>query len=242
MGKKIIDLTGQTFERLYVIKRVENNKHGNAQWLCKCSCEDKNIKIICGSSLKDGSTKSCGCLKKEKVIIFNQTSKRKYSKYCLTGNFGIGHTKKGEDFYFDLEDFNSIKDYCWRLDKDNYVVTDLNDKHIKMHRLVMNCPDDMDIDHRFHIHYDNRKSGLRIVTTSQNCMNRGLHSNNTSGVTGVCWHKNNEKWMVQINIDGKPTNLGYFSNLEDATKVRKVAEEKYYKEYSYQNSIRKVGD
>ena len=37
------DLTGQSFGRLEIIKRVQNDKLGNAQWLCKCECGNTKI-------------------------------------------------------------------------------------------------------------------------------------------------------------------------------------------------------
>ncbi len=59
----MIDLTGQKFERLVIVQRMDNDKYGNLRWLCLCYC-GKEI-IIRGDSLKSGNTKSCGCLKKE---------------------------------------------------------------------------------------------------------------------------------------------------------------------------------
>lgn len=56
-----VDLTGKTFGRLTVIKRV-NNRHNRVWWLCKCSCG--NLTESPGYSLKCGDTKSCGCLTK----------------------------------------------------------------------------------------------------------------------------------------------------------------------------------
>ena len=61
MGK-CIDLTGQKFGRLIVIKRVEN-KNNHSYWLCKCECG--NYKTIYSGHLKRGKIKSCGCLLKE---------------------------------------------------------------------------------------------------------------------------------------------------------------------------------
>lgn len=60
MGRKLIDLTGQRFGRLTVISRIENVGH-NTSWLCKCDCG--NEKIVSGNNLRNGSTKSCGCIK-----------------------------------------------------------------------------------------------------------------------------------------------------------------------------------
>ena len=59
----LLDLTGQRFGRLLVIRRGENTTRGQAQWVCKCDCG--NTKQIASASLVKGATKSCGCLRKE---------------------------------------------------------------------------------------------------------------------------------------------------------------------------------
>lgn len=65
MGRKAIDLIGQVFGDLTVIERAEND--GNyAQWRCICSCGKE--KIIRGTSLRNGSSQSCGCKKGRKII------------------------------------------------------------------------------------------------------------------------------------------------------------------------------
>lgn len=60
---RFIDLTGERFGRLIIIRKVDNDKWGKPYWLCLCSC-GKN-KVVKGSSLRDGRTKSCGCLRKD---------------------------------------------------------------------------------------------------------------------------------------------------------------------------------
>lgn len=62
---KPIDLTGQTFGRLTVLRRAHNNKDGRAMWLCVCECG--NERIVPGKCLRNGHTKSCGCMNKEIV-------------------------------------------------------------------------------------------------------------------------------------------------------------------------------
>lgn len=57
------DLTGQRFGRLVAKQVVGRNKRGLVLWLCMCDCGSE--KIADASSLKRGSTKSCGCLRKE---------------------------------------------------------------------------------------------------------------------------------------------------------------------------------
>ena len=238
---KCIDLTGQRFGNLTVIERAENyispSGQQKAQWLCRCTCE--NLVIVQSQSLIKGLTKSCGCLAKE----ITSKIKKKYNTYDLSGEYGIGYTAKGEEFYFDLEDYDKIKNYCWHIDKDGYVCTsDYNNgknNHKKMHRLIMNCIDaDYDIDHKNGklSKHDNRKFNLRIATRSQNNMNHDLRNDNTSGVTGVVWNKNKNKWHSRIFINNKRISLGYYTKFEDAIKSRKEAEEKYFGEFSYDNS------
>lgn len=66
MGK-FIDLTGQRFGNLTVIKQnIEKSKPGRMFWECLCDCGNK--KIIYGNSLRNGNTKSCGCLKEINLI------------------------------------------------------------------------------------------------------------------------------------------------------------------------------
>ena len=61
------DLTGQTFGRLTVIERVQDHitKGGKhlVQWLCKCECG--NHAVVLSANLKNGITKSCGCVRLE---------------------------------------------------------------------------------------------------------------------------------------------------------------------------------
>jgi len=105
-----------------------------------------------------------------------------------------------------------------------------------MHRLIMNCPDDMDVDHIFHNTWDNRKEFLRIVTESQNQMNQKIRINNKSGIPGVNLNKKDNKWRARIRVNNKEIHLGYFNNKEDAIKARKKGEQKYFGEFAFKNN------
>ena len=164
----------------------------------------------------------------------------------MSGEYGVGYTYNGE-FYFDKEDYDKIKDYCWYIDKYGYVTTLENingkNKRLKMHRVIMNVKNsNIDIDHKngSSTKNDNRKLNLRIATRSQNGMNKEKMKTNTSGVVGVGWHKRRGMWRAYIKIKGKQLHLGYFSDFYQAVKCRKEAEEKYFCEWSYDNS--RVGD
>lgn len=64
MGKAL-ELTGQRFGRLMVVKRSKPNKGINTAWECLCDCG--NTSVVTGPHLKSGHTKSCGCYQKEKI-------------------------------------------------------------------------------------------------------------------------------------------------------------------------------
>lgn len=72
---KLIDLTGQVYERLTVIKRVDDyispSGDRKVQWLCKCKC-GKEV-IVTGNNLKNGNIKSCGCYNRELLPKINST-------------------------------------------------------------------------------------------------------------------------------------------------------------------------
>ena len=99
----------------------------------------------------------------------------------------------------------------------------------------MDAPDDKDVDHINHNKKDNRKQNLRIVSRQENMCNTSIQSNNKSGVH---FDKRFYKWVAQISYKGKKIYLGSFLKFDDAVKARKEAEEKYFGEYSYDNSMK----
>ena len=84
------------------------------------------------------------------------------------------------------------------------------------------------VDHEYGNRKNNKIKYLRLASDSQNQMNHiKLRSDNTSGVTGVSWHKVKKKWQAMIKA-GKRIHLGDFTNKEDAIQARKEAEKKYH--------------
>lgn len=229
MGR-CVDLTGQKFGKLTVIKRVEDDSEAHIKWLCECECG--NLITTRGTSLKSGITKSCGCLVGDKIRELNKL-KKKYNKYDLSGDYGIGYASNtNEPFYFDLEDYDKIKNYYWYSNHDGYMCSSENKKEIIMHRLIIDENDpEMQVDHFNRNKKDNRKENLKSVTPQHNNWNRGMNQNNKSGVTGVRWNKEAQKWVAYI----MRKHLGTFNSFEDAVKARKRAEQNYFGEYSYNN-------
>lgn len=228
----MIDLTGQRFGKLKVIKKTdERTKHGSIMWLCECECG--NVLSVSSGNLRSGNTNSCGCYNKQRI----KETQSKQNRFDLFGGHGIGYTEKGEEFLFDLEDYDKIKNNCWCTNNEGYLISTVRGNRtefIFMSRVIMDISDNRyDVDHINHNVKDNRKSNLRIVTRSQNNMNRSLQSNNTSGATGVCFDKRLNKWQARITVKRKTFNLGLFTDFKDAVNARKCAEIKYFGEYRY---------
>jgi hypothetical protein len=78
-------LTGKKFGKLTVLEKVENKKQEKTKWLCRCDCG--KTKIIRGSSLTSGNTKSCGCYAKELVKTnFSTHNLAKHPLYKIWAN------------------------------------------------------------------------------------------------------------------------------------------------------------
>lgn len=251
------NLAGLKFGRLTVVGQADEDyikpdgRHV-ALWNCLCDCGNPTYIKVSGDNLKNGSTQSCGCYKKEisrengykhtDNLIKAVRERRRYNTYDLDGEYGIGITKNNEKFLFDLEDYDKIKNYLWYVDKNGYVSTTsiYNKSAILQHRVIMDVLNQKNVyvDHISHDTKDNRKQNLRLVTPSQNSMNKIIQSNNTTGVTGVYFHKPSEMWCAYIKINGKQYRE-YAHTKEEAIKKRKQLEEYYFKEYSYAESMRK---
>jgi hypothetical protein len=93
-------------------------------------------------------------------------------------------------------------------------------------------PEGFILDHIDGNRCNNSIDNLRVVTPSQNNMNRKTPANNKSGVTGVGFRSREQKWIARININGKRKQLGMFDTLKEAAQARRKAEVKYYGEYA----------
>ena len=236
MGRKIEVRPGDKYGRLTVIKEVDRYVDSSGrkyrQMLCSCDCGSEPIKVLL-NSLRKGHTKSCGCLSIEKAIE-NGKANKKYNKYDLSGEYGKGYTQKGEEFIFDLEDYNLIKDYRWSIGTDGYLYSYNSNtgKKISLHRLIMNPPKDMIVDHINRTPQDNRKSNLRICSFAENSRNLSISKRNNTGTIGVGWSNQKNKWLARIMINGKAMHLGYFDTKEEAIEARLKAELELYGTFS----------
>ena len=114
-SSKTIDLTGQKFNRLLVIRRSDRRRIGSAIWYCLCDCG--NYTHAVGGNLRSGNTTSCGCAQKDRPNNTKHGLIRKHRKTYKTwtemrqrctnpnhkfwnryGGRGISICKRWEDF------------------------------------------------------------------------------------------------------------------------------------------------
>lgn len=81
---------------------------------------------------------------------------------------------------------------------------------------------------------------MAIGTNLRRIQNKKIQKNNTSGCTGVSFHKQKGQWYARINFKGKSHSLGYFDHVEDAIAARKKAEKMTFDEFANAYSKKKV--
>lgn len=106
---------------------------------------------------------------------------------------------------------------------------------LKLHRFIMDPPPNKQIDHINQNPLDNRRVNLRVVDPFENCQNRGMRIDNTSGYRGVTWDESMKNWRVRVRSKGKTL---FTKNFDDVHEAGKVAEEMRMKFMPYLRDIR----
>lgn len=151
-----------------------------------------------------------------------------YNRFCVEkcGN-------KNEYFLFDSSMKDIVSSGVWSLDDCGYICRYINGKTKRLHIIAVEyatgrkIPKGMYVDHINEDKMDNRLCNLRIVSPQESSRNMPIKSNNTTGVTGVSKGKKGIGYRAYINVDKKRIELGTYSTLEEAARVRHCAEEKY---------------
>lgn len=156
---------------------------------------------------------------------------KKYNEYDLSGEYGIGKLTNSEEiFYFDLQDYDKIREYCWRLQVDKRngykrVVTSTHPtsytcKILTIWKVITGysyC------EHKNRNTLDNRRNNLRPSNHKLNMQNKSLYKSNQIGFTGIEFSPNGH-YVSSIRVDNRQYVLGTFKTLEMAIYVRVKAE------------------
>jgi hypothetical protein len=133
--------------------------------------------------------------------------------------------------------FMKVGDKAGTLRSDGYIGIYIQKKYHWAHRIIWTIfngeiPEELFIDHIDGNRSNNLIENLRLCTTQENAYNRGKQSNNKSGYKGVSFHKQKQKWVAQIKLEGKNKFLGFFVNPEDAYEAYCAKAVEHYGEFA----------
>lgn len=106
MARNRIDLTGLCFGRLKVLHLVSSGRNQPTMWACECVCG--NRKTVWSYSLRNGDTKSCGCLQRE---LLAKRRKLPFGEAQINDsytNYRYGAHKRNLQFDLSKEHFASL--------------------------------------------------------------------------------------------------------------------------------------
>lgn len=128
-------------------------------------------------------------------------------KMTLYGKKGVGKSVKLDDT--DYEKYGHLR---WHLSETGYAVRRTNGETTRLHRLIMNCPEGLVVDHLNGDPLDCRKANMRICTQAENA--RNYH-----GAKGYCFDKSKGKYMVRY----RKRFYGRYDTEEEAQKAYQLA-------------------
>lgn len=92
-------------------------------------------------------------------------------------------------------------------------------KTIFMHRVIMEPPQNLCVDHINGNGLDNRRANLRICSTRENLRNSILSAANTTGYKGVSFNRNAKKFQARIEFNYRSRHIGYFKTAIEAARA-----------------------
>lgn len=234
---RVKNLTGKVFGKLTVLGFVGlvpfNFPNHIGTWLTECSCLNRTRKIFDTNRLNQGTATSC-------VECPNEIQMRgKITIIKLLRRDGTLHK-----CFIDTKDYPLVKNYRWCVEtskKGNayYAVTEVRKSGIrlKMHRLI--CPNPKgQVEHKNLNGLDNRRTNLRPSTQAQNCANKKLYRNNSSGYKGI-YQNRSGSWGARIVFteDGeqRTIRLGSYGTKIKAALAYDRGAKKYHGEFAFLN-------
>lgn len=203
---------GESFGKLTVVKKVVSKGNG-AMYEVVCECGNK--KVLSASQLRQGGTKSCGCL-------YREVYGRALAKHGMSGT--VEHKAWMGMVQRVSHPFEATRE--WYYDKGIKVSEEWRDSFENFYRDMGPCPIGYTLD-RIDPDGDYCKENCRWASIAMQSINKGMHSNNTSGYKGVSETKYGT-WVAYIYIDHKRFHLGTYETKEEAHEARKKGEEKYW--------------
>lgn len=195
------DISGEQFGLLTVLEKAEGkSKSGELLWLCECQCGTR--KVIVGTKLRNGRTKSCGC--KSTAKIFDGEV---FGKLTVIGDTGK-RTKSGNQIVICRHENGIIKEYSSAtLTSGKASGWSGSDEHLSKLKTDI-------------------VEGTRIRN-----LTRKVNKTSSTGIKGVSHDKKHNTWRATLLFKGKTVLNKRFKTKEEAVNARLEAEEKYVKPF-----------
>lgn len=187
---RIQDITGQKFGRLTAKEYMFTDKGKSSTWLCQCECGNTLSVVL--STLRNGSTQSCGCLRLESLRKKNTTHNKSHtSEYYAWGNMVQRCTNPKSPEYKNYGGRGISVCAEWKNSFQNFL-DDMGEKPKKSYSLdrVDNEAD-----------YD--KENCRWTDFSTQAINRRDLKNETTGIRNISHSKRDDLFYVSIDRKGK---------------------------------------
>lgn len=139
----------------------------------------------------------------------------------------------------DDEDFDAINRWTWRQEW-GYAVRGERPsgekyRQIRMHRVILDAPTSIEVDHRNLDRLDNQRHNLRLSTATQQQANQGVSSGSTLGLKGVTSF--GMHYIAKITANGRLTPLGHFRNPADAARAYDKAALRIFGDFARTNAM-----
>jgi hypothetical protein len=141
--------------------------------------------------------------------------------------------------FVDDEDYDYLSQWSWYIDAYGYVARVQyvdHSTHRKvhfMHRVIMNPPKGLQVDHINHVKHDNQRSNLRLCTHQQNHQNRPIRKGKK--YKGVYTTKYSLPYRTQITFNGKQIFIGTFETAHLAALAYDLWAKDLYGEFAATN-------
>jgi len=147
---------------------------------------------------------------------------------------------QGKFAIVDAHDYERLSKYRWCAVKSRrtyYAIRSVKRSRvqIRMHRMLLNAPPGLLVDHINNNGLDNRRSYLRLCTHAQNALNQRPHRGTSSRYKGVGWDKSKKKFRASITHHYKRIHLGYFKCEIEAAKAYDKKAKELFGEFAYLN-------
>lgn len=212
----LIDRVGQVYGRLTVMAFVERLRTPAGApyrtWRCRCICGTETV--VRGGNLGNGHTLSCGCHKLTVNITHGRTDTAEYSVW--EGMIQRCHNPK--DTKWPLYGARGVK-VCERWRSFENFLADMGER-----------PPETSID-RYPDNDGNYEPGnCRWATIWEQNRNLRVRPTSQSGVNGVTWSNQRQRWVAMITVRSRRIGLGRFILMDDAIAARRAAEREYWQD------------